>query len=312
MVGGLARTRLAKLDKDSSGAIDGDELTRNTAMKTRDHDGDGAVTLHELVYGEQRRETSSPEGMREADAPASDPRIVALAAAWQELLAPHDPASFDLDGNGVLETATELRALLERALDVDGDGKLDECESVAVPGSTAPPRRGPRKRGEAASALDRNRDGRLSSKELDPALAGALVLDQDADKQIDLQELGAVPRGDLGPRPLLVDALTLLRKLDKNGDGGLERREWPALLQPYLESATDEDRNGRLDERELLPVIARARDAGLRGVPRSGAARYDLDGDGRIDAAEFPGPSWVFRRLDGDRDGFLGPPKSRR
>ena len=79
-----------------------------------------------------------------------------------------------------------------------------------------------------------------------------------------------------------------------------------------LETAIDEDRNGRLDERELLPVVARARDAGARGVPRSGPARFDLDGDGRIDAAEFPGPSWVFRRLDLDRDGYLGPPKARR
>jgi Ca2+-binding EF-hand superfamily protein len=79
-----------------------------------------------------------------------------------------------------------------------------------------------------------------------------------------------------------------------------------------LEAATDEDRNGRLDERELLPVVARARDALGRDVPRGGPARFDLDGDGRIDAAEFPGPSWVFRRLDADRDGYLGPPKARR
>jgi hypothetical protein len=310
--GSLARTMLAKLDRDRSGAIDGEELAKNAAMKARDHDGDGAVSLHELLYGEQRRETASALEMRAGEERPADPRVEALRETWLELLLPRDPARFDADRNGVLETATELRALLERALDLDGDGKLDEAESVLLPGSSAPPRSGPRKRGEAASALDRNKDGRISAKELDPAFAGIFVLDANGDRLIQLEELRAARRGDDAMRPLLLDALTLLRKLDKNGDGGLERREWSALLTPLLETAVDEDRNGRLDERELLPVIARARDAGLLLVPRLGPARFDLDGDGRVDPAEFPGPSWVFRRLDENRDGSLGPPRARR
>ena len=88
----------------------------------------------------------------------------------------------------------------------------------------------------------------------------------------------------------------VLRRFDANGDGQITEREWMAVFDNI-----DKDGDGVLSEAELKESAEQARqEAGNRMFKR-----FDADGNGSIDASEFPGREEMFKRIDSDGDGQL-------
>ncbi|MCP9791255.1 EF-hand domain-containing protein [Vulcanococcus limneticus] len=97
----------------------------------------------------------------------------------------------------------------------------------------------------------------------------------------------------------------LYRRLDRNGDGRLDRSEVEG--HPYLERHFERlggENRGYLDPGQLIPRSTEAMGERLREF----FSRADRNGDGRIDRAEAEAFSWMRRRfaeVDANGDGGL-------
>jgi Ca2+-binding EF-hand superfamily protein len=209
-------------------------------------------------------------------------------------------AFFDRDGDGVLDKEEAARVLtpvqvqgLFRGnfilirdpqtpspadLDRDEDGKVSRAEffayyqrhdagPVQVSGSFFNPVASDPLSEALFALLDTDHDGRLSAAELVAAPKVLAPLDTDDDELVTAQEiLTAGPPP--GPPPIPT-----------------ERLPGRLLLVPK------EDGPGRLARR--------------MEIAKSVVVRYDRDGDGKLDPAEFPLPREQFDRLDTNGDGKL-------
>lgn len=215
-----------------------------------------------------------------------------LRRDWAVILDAAPFERFDRDGTGRLSPA-ELSRLVLHQLDLNGDRDLTLGEFAVLPAE------GPR--AEAFRRSDRNGDGKVSVRELGVPESLLALADQDGDGQISVSE---VPRLREGPYRLLVapDGPTVLRLLDRDRDGVLSGREIGNGEEAVRLS--DANRDGSLDSLEVENAVARGRGS-LLSLFDLFLIRYDLNGDGRVEAAEFFGPAAVFRRCDRNGDGVI-------
>lgn len=141
-----------------------------------------------------------------------------------------------------------------------------------------------------------------------PVLASALAL-MLATGAVHAQAPAEAPQaGEPRPAPFL--------QLDTDKDGSISRAEWDAPRLAALK-ALDPDADGVVTLEEMkADAVARAT-ARAEAQAERRFARLDLDGDGRVTAAEamMAGPSGpqkarghggdLFARLDADKDGTL-------
>lgn len=194
--------------------------------------------------------------------------------------------------------------------------------------------------------LDTNRDGVVSAAEVPPqhqalferllAIAGRQQqkelnrpLFSAALKVVQSQPAESAPRGEAASSPPASTAAgpasndELFRRLDRNGDGRIERGEIEADQMPWFERLVrraDRDGNGQLDRQEFDMALQAGPaprsplgGGGFPGRPEGGPEglrallqRADTNGDGKLSKDEAP-PLFreQFDRLDRDRDGFL-------
>jgi Ca2+-binding EF-hand superfamily protein len=166
-------------------------------------------------------------------------------------------------------------------------------------------------------AYDRNGDGQVTEGELGQGGEIFRLLDKDHDGVITGPDLG-LP-ADFRPRPPAPDRggrtgggapgggggerarrlAERLGQLDGDGDGAVTLEEWQG--PPELFARLDQDRNGRLDGKdvEALTRLGRGPD------PEAVQARFrDLDrnGDGALQSGELPRPD-ALPQLDANGDG---------
>jgi Ca2+-binding EF-hand superfamily protein len=184
------------------------------------------------------------------------------------------------------------------AADADGRGTLDRKQVADVPALAA-----------LFSPADRDGDGKLTDKELDTFLdlhalgAGGFatlavtdrslglfdLLDEDGDGRLSLHELHT--------------AWDRLRTIDRDGDGKLDRDEFPHRLRVRLTPG-----------KAAAPAAAKEKPA-QKTAPTRGPAWYrkmDRNGDGFVSRREWLGPEELFRKLDTDGDGLLSPEEAAR
>ncbi len=142
-------------------------------------------------------------------------------------------------------------------------------------------------------ALDRDRDGKLSSEEIDMAIVSLKTLDHNGDGELTREELFPPMRdGDRpgpggpgfggprdggprdGDRPEMRDRGAgfdgqrpspeqLIKLMDKNGDGALDRDEAPERMAQFFDRA-DTSGDGKLDAAEMKVVAERMMQGGGR------------------------------------------------
>jgi Ca2+-binding EF-hand superfamily protein len=209
-------------------------------------------------------------------------------------------AFFDRDGDGVLDkeeaarvlTPMQLQGLFqgntflfrdprgpsEHGLDLDEDGKVSKAEFVAYY----------RRNDAGPVALPGGYFNPVASDALSDALFA--LLDTDHDGRLSAAELAAAPRV-LGPLDVdddeMVSALELLAAGLPPGESPIPPGGLPGLVL----LVPKEDGPGRLARR--------------MEIARRVVGRYDRNGDGQLEPAEFPLPRDQFDRLDTNDDGKL-------
>lgn len=111
-------------------------------------------------------------------------------------------------------------------------------------------------------------------------------------------------------------AAELIAKLDKDGDGKISSTEFDGPAEHF--TRFDANSDGYITESEVPSGPPQGgRQGGQQGGPRGGGqdedsqsgasfvTRLDKDGDGKVSASEFDGPSEAFSQLDTDNDGYL-------
>lgn len=298
-----ARTLLRELDRDRTGFLEAEES--GALAKEADADRDGRVSLAELArYGGLLAEPT--ERTRREASPADSAEGASRESELARLLDGIDPALFDRDGNRKLDRGEATRAFFA-ALDLDGDGNLSRDELSRHPGEL----RDLRFPGPAVerlfAGLDSNRDGRIALREFRLREGEWRALDADGDGSVSLGA-GAEPAGRRGairsewphrraeplPLPPSLDAAGLAR-LDRDGDGQLSGRE--LRQRRDLLRALDLDGDGIVGATEMQAGLARLVRDGVEACADDFAARWDLDGDGRVDEQELALPAYLRARV---------------
>ncbi|MDT9677368.1 histidine kinase [Pseudomonas sp. JV414] len=212
---------LAKLDSNSDGAVDQDELTSALSQKT----DDGLLVSLSKNFSDLGSDESGSLSSEEmaAMAPAPPP--------------PRDQAP-----------STELADALISALDTDGDGAISSDElsnGLTSAGSTADS-------AEIFSALDKNEDGTVSQDELVASLTPPppppqqvsseelfSQLDIDSDGSVTATELSSALASDSTSSTSTDTSAALLKVLDSDSSGGVSSDELKAALQAGREQNTD-------------------------------------------------------------------------
>jgi Ca2+-binding EF-hand superfamily protein len=172
-------------------------------------------------------------------------------------------------------------------------------------------------------AIDADRDGAISVRELRKAVVALKQFDADQDGKITRDEAQGGP-----PNPQAV--LRRLMENDKDGDGKLSKSELPRHLASQLKTA-DTNGDGAIDRAELANVMQPVQpqfgagggvgngglggggfrgQGGFNGDPRPGVnlSQYDRNGDGQLSADEMPAQMrGVLRGTDQNGDGQLSP-----
>ncbi len=214
-------------------------------------------------------------------------------------------AQLDRNHNGVLSRG-EWRgeALPFDAVDRNGDNRitLDEYLNQPADGYNYGP--GMDRLEARFAQMDRNRDGVVSRSEWRDS-ASFRTVDRNNDGVVTLREYLNAPvvyEQPSGYNPPSGDQYgtsrsTQFRDLDRNGNGYIERREWPYDLAEF--DSMDRNGDGRLTpyEYDSAQVTTRGTDEEFR--------RLDVDGDGVITRREWTGSALTFDRYDRNRDGVI-------
>jgi len=156
---------------------------------------------------------------------------------------------------------------------------------------------------------DRDADGKLTEKEFNAFLdlhalgAASFVSLTVSDQSLGLFDLLDEDRdGRLSLRELHT-AWDRLRAFDRDGDGKLDRAEFPRQLRVRLGQ-------GKASLR-ALPVSKPTR-APLKPRGPDWFRKMDRNGDGYVSRREFLGPEELFNKLDTDGDGLISPEEAER
>lgn len=212
---------LAKLDSNSDGAVDQDELKSALSQKT----DDGLLV-------------SLSKNFADLDSDESG----SLSSEEMAAMAPAQPPPRDQAPN------TELADALISALDADGDGAISSDElsnGLTSAGSSADST-------EIFSALDKNEDGSVSQDELAASLAPPppppqqvsseelfSQLDADSDGSVSATELTSALQTSSTSSTNTDTSAALLKVLDSDSNGGVSSDELKAALQAGRERNTD-------------------------------------------------------------------------
>lgn len=304
-----ARTEFLRLDRDRSGLLEGAELAGATSAS--DADGDGRVLFGELAAGSVAAKSSRTRV--EQAAPLVARSRLDEDGDLARLLDRVDPQAFDRDDDGKLDE-DELRAAWHAALDLDGSGHLSSHEASRAPGAWRELRWQDAAARQLWAKLDTDGDGKLSRTETRVPDEERLLLDADLDGKVRLpyvrgtaqdragsQALGAVewPRRRAEAVPLPPDGgkERVYALFDKDGDGRLTRRELQERKDLLL--LLDDDRDQAVSAVEFRARLDRLADLGVDVLADGYRARWDLDGDGEVEADELPLPAWLRRRYVG-------------
>ncbi|WP_415757470.1 XopAW family type III secretion system calcium-binding effector [Pseudomonas sp. LT1P18] len=212
---------LAKLDNNSDGAVDQDELKSALSQKT----DDGLLVSLSKNFADLDSDDSG-----------------SLSGEEMAAMAPPPPPPRDQAPN------TELADALISALDADGDGAISSDElsnGLANAGSSADST-------EIFSALDKNEDGSVSQDELTASLAPPppppqpvsseelfSQLDTDSDGSVSASELTSALQTSSTSSTSTDTSAALLKVLDSDSSGGVSSDELNAALQAGRERNTD-------------------------------------------------------------------------
>ncbi|KDD68690.1 histidine kinase [Pseudomonas mandelii PD30] len=212
---------LAKLDGNSDGAVDQDELKSALSQKT----DDGLLVSLSKNFADLDSDDSG-----------------SLSGEEMAAMAPPPPPPRDQAPN------TELADALISALDADGDGAISSDElsnGLASAGSSAGST-------EIFSALDKNEDGSVSQDELAASLAPPppppqqvsseelfSQLDTDSDGSVTATELTSALQTSSTSSTSTDTSAALLKVLDSDSSGGVSSDELNVALQAGRERNTD-------------------------------------------------------------------------
>ncbi|MHC8288187.1 XopAW family type III secretion system calcium-binding effector [Pseudomonas sp. XS1P51] len=212
---------LAKLDSNSDGSVDQDELKSALSQKT----DDGLLVSLSKNFADLDSDDSG-----------------SLSGEEMAAMAPPPPPTRDQAPN------TELADALISALDADGDGAISSDElsnGLTSAGSSADST-------EIFSALDKNEDGTVSKDELAASLAPPppppqqvsseelfSQLDADSDGSVTATELSSALQADSTSSTSTDTSAALLKVLDSDSSGGVSSDELKSALQAGREKSTD-------------------------------------------------------------------------
>lgn len=228
---------LSKLDTNSDGSVDQDELDSALSQKS----DDGLLVSLSKNFADLDSDESGSLSSEEMAAMAPPP--------------PRDQAP-----------ETELADALISALDTDGDGAIGSDElstGLTSAGSSADS-------SEIFSALDKNEDGVVSQDELAASLAPpppppqqaadeALFsqLDTDSDGSISASELSSALQASESTSSTSADtSAALLKVLDSDSNGGVSSDELKAALQAGREQTSDSSTDQASVAQALEKMIA--------------------------------------------------------
>jgi Ca2+-binding EF-hand superfamily protein len=302
-----ARAEHLRLDRDRSGFLEAEELSG--ALVALDADGDGRVS-----FGEHAADVLRAQGDRTRVEIA--PAIVVRSRLGPDgdlakLLDRVDPLAHDADEDGSLSKDEAQRAWFS-ALDLDASGGLSMSEASRAPGAWRELRWLDARARAAFKKLDADGDGKLSRGETRIADEEWGVLDADRDGKVRLpyvrgstqdragsQALGEVEwptrRAEAVPMPPDGGKERHYALFDGDKDERLTRRELGARRDLLL--ALDDDRDQSVSEVEFRARLDRMADNGVDVLADGFRARWDLDGDGVVEAGELPLPAWMWRRI---------------
>jgi len=312
--GMTARLHLASLDRDRSGLLEGDEYG-GAGGELVDANADGRISLSELadvagLNGDRLRTESEVE---EAS-PFLTTRVDA-DGDLSRLLDGINPYEFDADDDDRLDR-DEMEGAFHAALDLDKDGGIDQAELSRHPGELRQLRYGGAWAERRFAAIDVNKDGRISRRELRLEERDWKALDDDRDGYVQLAvklnkwwEL----RGFVGPDsewptrqpvishlPPVVTVERVLEVFDANRDQKISLREMRG--RPDLFYEFDADGNDTVELDELTRRVDVIGAAGVDVTADDFQRRWDLDGNGKVEPEELPPAARIpARRSDKSR-----------
>ncbi len=298
--GQTARLHFGRLDVDHNGLLL-DEEYASGGGRAVDLDEDGRITLLELAKatGALRLRSSAPP---EEDEPSVfNVERIGENGDLARLLDLVDPREYDRNGDARL-SSRELKAAFFGALDLNGDNGVTPEELSRYTGDYRQLRYGGMWAEKRFGERDSNKDGSLSVREfqIQPSDVEALDRDQNGSVQLDAEydpqrmARGDVPLPNEWPKrrrfswniPPDLTLERLLETLDKNRDGKFTKRELSS--RPDLRAVLDVNGDQVCDEREIALVLDLLGRFGLEVVADGFAARWDLNGNGRVEEAEVP------------------------
>jgi hypothetical protein len=310
VLGHTARLLASQLDKNRDGFISDSEASP-ALLASADASDDGRVTLLELA------QAGGGLGGRQTKVPVDSIFLASRVTPdgdLSRLLDGVDPHDFDDDDDGRL-MRPEFEAAVFAALDLDGNRRLSRAEYSRYPGSARQVRYTDEGALERWLEEDLNRDGSLDWREFDLGDAEWEAVDVDRDDSVALPyDMGLYERrrrgGPIAPEwprrrarvyalPPNLSSEMLLRVLDRSGDAILSTRELKRRRDLLL--SLDSDLSGSLEEGELRGPLNLISRLGVEAVADDFEARWDLDGDGRVDDEELPITGGLRVRLFGEQ-----------
>ena len=294
------------LDANKDGKVTKDEFFGSDSLFERwDTDKDGALTLAEMEAGVK---APRPRGKpMDGEAGPKDRRPEDGRSQRRRGAPAYDMKKLDKNGDGKI-SKDEYPEPGFKKLDRNKDGAVDaeEFKMLQRRQGRGGMRRGGPDRGidwaKRIMAMDANKDGAVSKDEWKGRGEGFARLDQDKDGKLSTQEIEAFGkrarrRGGWKNRP--GDAL--FRRLDTDKDGRISKDEWK--LDAKLFGRFDANQDGFVSKDEVTPKGSdKEMPTGSRADRFFG--KFDKNRDGKVDATEVPSSKWI-ETMDRNGDGVL-------